>query len=106
MRSVPHVLSLLVLVCLKGLASGDEPHLELVLQTGHRYDVENVALSGDGNLVVTSGSLDGRAILWDRASGKTLRTFQGHTDAVTSVALSRDGKHILTGSYDKTAILW
>lgn len=33
-------------------------------------------------------------------------TFTGHTDAVTSVAFSRDGKYILTGSLDKTAKLW
>ena len=42
----------------------------------------------------------------DGQAGKQLRTFQGHTDTVQSVALSRDGKHVLTGSRDKTAILW
>jgi WD40 repeat protein len=30
----------------------------------------------------------------------------GHTHAVTSVALSADGKHVLTGSDDQTARLW
>src|SRR6266404_4108610 len=30
----------------------------------------------------------------------------GHTGSVTSVALSGDGKHLLTGSEDRTAILW
>jgi WD40 repeat protein len=30
----------------------------------------------------------------------------GHTERVTSVALSADGKHLVTGSFDKTAILW
>src|SRR5262245_15627688 len=30
----------------------------------------------------------------------------GHTGAVFSVALSADGKRALTGSWDKTAILW
>jgi hypothetical protein len=30
----------------------------------------------------------------------------GHTRKVTSVALSADGKKVVTGSYDKTAILW
>jgi uncharacterized delta-60 repeat protein len=33
-------------------------------------------------------------------------TFTGHTDAVTSVAFSLDGKYILTGSLDNTAKLW
>ena len=30
----------------------------------------------------------------------------GHTQRITSVALSSDGKFVLTGSWDKTAILW
>jgi WD40 repeat protein len=30
----------------------------------------------------------------------------GHTDKVASVSLSGDGKYALTGSWDKTAILW
>src|SRR5262245_6053409 len=30
----------------------------------------------------------------------------GHTSGVTSVALSADGKRVLTGSDDGTAILW
>src|SRR6266404_9778244 len=30
----------------------------------------------------------------------------GHRGSVTSVALSGDGKHLLTGSEDRTAILW
>src|SRR5450759_327152 len=34
------------------------------------------------------------------------RTFIGHTDAVTSVAFSPDGKYVLTGSLDNTAKQW
>jgi WD40 repeat protein len=30
----------------------------------------------------------------------------GHTREIISVALSADGKHMATGSYDTTAILW
>src|SRR3954454_14955838 len=30
----------------------------------------------------------------------------GHTDRVTSVALSSDGKYLVTGSHDQSAILW
>ena len=35
-----------------------------------------------------------------------VQKFEGHTNVVRSVALSRDGKHVLTGSDDNTAILW
>jgi WD40 repeat protein len=35
-----------------------------------------------------------------------LRTFAGHAGAVTSVALSADGRHALSGSADGTLKLW
>jgi WD40 repeat protein len=35
-----------------------------------------------------------------------IRVFEGHTEAVDSVAFSPDGKQVLTGSWDKTARLW
>src|SRR5262245_25459101 len=92
----PNILSILVLVCLKGFAPA-----------GDTDTVRGVALSGDGKLVLT-GSYDKTAVLWEAASGKKLQTFQGHTDVLSSVALSGDGKLVLTGSgsKDRTAILW
>jgi hypothetical protein len=39
-------------------------------------------------------------------SGNPIRTFAGHDNALTSVVFSPDGKHVLTGSKDKIAILW
>ena len=35
-----------------------------------------------------------------------LKIFNGHTDYVTSVSFSPDGKHICSGSYDTTVRLW
>jgi WD40 repeat protein len=37
---------------------------------------------------------------------KLLRTFAGHTDAVSSVAFSPDDKRIASGSFDKTTKIW
>jgi len=35
-----------------------------------------------------------------------IRTFEGHTSGVTSVAFSPDGKLLASGSYDGTIKLW
>jgi WD40 repeat protein len=35
-----------------------------------------------------------------------VQSFAGHTDEITSVAISKDGKYLATGSYDNTAKLW
>ena len=91
---------------------------------GHTSTVTSVAFSPDGKQVLT-GSWDTTAILWAAVSGEKLLCFEGHTGSplesnadglpypsaddvgdVRSVAFSSDGKQALTGSGDKTAILW
>jgi WD40 repeat protein len=44
-------------------------------------------------------------MLWDVETqiGKPL---EGHTGPVSSVACSVDGKYIISGSFDKSIILW
>jgi WD40 repeat protein len=90
----------------------------LPLFDGHRGAVTAVALSFDGRFAVTGGgewvsspedgrfSQSGQVYLWELSTGRCLRTFTGHTDAVTSVCLSFDGRHVLSGSVDRTVRLW
>ena len=40
------------------------------------------------------------------ASGKCLRTFEGHTNWVTSVVFGPDGRFALSGSADQAIRLW
>jgi WD40 repeat protein len=73
-----------------------------------------VALSEDGKHIVTAGRVvqpgnppesDYTAILWDAASGAALQTFKADRGSYfASVALSRDGKHVVTGG--TAVILW
>jgi RNA polymerase sigma factor (sigma-70 family) len=59
----------------------------------------------DGKLVVASE--DGEIVLWELArdfsGGKAILRFTGHRRGAVSVALSRDGKTLFTGSHDNTA---
>lgn len=53
--------------------------------------VRSVAISPDSTLLVSAG--DGGIIaLWGLPDGAALKTFKGHSGAVHSVAISRDGK--------------
>ena len=49
---------------------------------------------------------DSTVRLWDTTTGQIVRTLVGHTDIVFSVAFTPDGKHLITGSRDKTVRIW
>ena len=50
---------------------------------------------------IVSGSKDNTLKVWDATSGQETLTLNGHTDAVSSVAFSPDGKRIVSGSFDR-----
>jgi WD40 repeat protein/serine/threonine protein kinase/tetratricopeptide (TPR) repeat protein len=69
----------------------------------HAQPVWTVALSPDGQMVLTGG--DG-AQLWEAATGKTIGSPLPHSGHVSCVAFSPDGKTMLTSGSDKTVRLW
>ncbi len=64
--------------------------------------VESVVFSSDGTLATAS---DDNIKLWDVATGNAA-ILGGHTRDVTSVAFSRDGTLLVSGSDDDTVKLW
>jgi WD40 repeat protein len=89
--------------------SAFQGHDEAVTAVSLSFD-GRLALSGGGQSVIHPGSgrflQSGQIHLWETAIGRWLRTFSGHADAVTSVCLSFDGRHALSGSADRTVRLW
>jgi WD40 repeat protein len=77
----------------------------LLVRSWNAYDRFGMDLSPDGTRLVTIGQGHGFE-LQDAATGLVIRTFEGHTDRVNSVAFASDGAFILSGSKDKTLKLW
>jgi WD40 repeat protein len=68
--------------------------------------VESVVFSPDGRYLAV-GTIGGSSVqLIDTSSWQVIRTFEGHTYGVTSVAFSPDSKLLASGSDDKRIKLW
>jgi len=61
----------------------------------------SMAFSPHSGLLATSG-WDGQVQLWNVASGQKVRSFQGHSSMVKSVAFSPDGHQLASASADRT----
>lgn len=84
-----------------------------------KFKISSVAFSPDGNKIV-SGSYDNFVRIWKPNLSNSLFLhllcrliaeeaefiLVGHTEEVETVAWSRDGNYIVSGSRDKTVIIW
>jgi len=65
--------------------------------------VRLVAVTATGQVV--SGSRDRSIKIWDLASGRLVRSLEGHTKSVNSVAVTAAGQ-VVSGSDDNTIKIW
>jgi WD40 repeat protein len=49
---------------------------------------------------------DKDVLIWEAATGKVVKTLAGHTRSIWTARYSTDGKKLITGSADGTAIIW
>lgn len=71
---------------------------------GCRRNITGLAYSPNGKLIAAGSDKDIK--LWDVSTNKEAKTISGHADFIYSIAFSPDSKHLLSGSYDRTAKLW
>lgn len=72
---------------------------------GHGHQVLATEWSPDGRTIVTSGD-DGKAILWDAATGTQRCTLTGHQHWVIAAVFHPGGERIATASSDNTVRVW
>ncbi len=80
------------------------------------YNCDHMGFTPDGRRVVTAGEeymstlkpkdRTGIIFLWDAASGKLLKTLRGHSQTVTYVGFTSDGRYAVSHARDKTVIVW
>ncbi|KDN33415.1 hypothetical protein RSAG8_13495, partial [Rhizoctonia solani AG-8 WAC10335] len=74
----------------------------------HSEPVLMLAYSSDGTCIISySSDIPGTLCLFDAQSATVmLDAFSGHTGPILSIDISPDGKHLVSGSWDKTLCVW
>ena len=84
----------------------------IVWSGGGHMGIRSVATSPDGKVLATGSFNDETVKLWDSASGRLIRTLEAHIGGVAAVAMSRDGRWVVScgeyvyGSNNGSTKLW
>ncbi len=81
-----------------------ETWVEQRVRDGQAVAVRRVAFSPDGRLLATGG-VERQVIIWDFARRERLQTLAEHTDGISALAFSHDGKWLVSGG-DHRLIVW
>jgi WD40 repeat protein len=78
---------------------------EVVRELNHGNTVRSIAVSKDGNRLVSAG-LDNTLRVWDTNTGDEVCTFDGHKEWITRAVFSPDGNEVFSAGQGKQVCLW
>jgi WD40 repeat protein len=76
----------------------------MCLKVNGDYGVSCLTFSVDGKRLITGGNTKLR--IWDVADGRERGAIRAHSTTITSIACSKDGKTLVSGSLDKVVRVW
>ena len=97
------------------------PDLEARRFIGHADQTWGLAVSPDGQTLIGGGALwlggsgrstqfdpegDNSLIQWDVETGEIIRRLEGHENGVVNLAISPDGRRLVSASWDETIGVW
>jgi serine/threonine protein kinase len=87
------------------IRSGDLVH---TLKQDAGTSINTLLVSNDGNFLVSgSGNNDsGTITIWDLNIGQEIQTFNDHMHTVSALAITPDGKRLISGSHDRSIKIW
>ncbi|MBX9653063.1 protein kinase [bacterium] len=82
----------------------DSGRILFQFQTDAKGDVDSVDFHPDGKHLACTSDRD--IEIWDISERRRLHTLRGHSDWISSVCFSKDGKTLASGAADKKVIFW
>jgi WD40 repeat protein/serine/threonine protein kinase len=74
--------------------------------TGMAFSPDGKRLAGSYRPPGSAARSPGELKLWDTQTGREIRSYRAHQRAATCVAVTPDGRRLISGSEDRTVLVW